>query len=223
MTRSMEGRGGPRAARVVAAAGVGFAASWFLAAVSPAQADVYLDAGAGYFSPFDEDHRAAYGASPAFLLGISSAVGNAGSRVFLEVEYVHASGSEFTPDPTFEDRGRATYDLVPLTLGARFDLNGNPDQDLRVFLGLGARSLLTRWEGAGVSRSSPTTGAFVELRPEFRAGDHWTLWIRQRLDLIANVDYGREVAPLSYSGSSLALGISISLDHAPLTPPRNDS
>lgn len=197
----------------------------FLALAAPlsAGADVRLEAGGGALVPFGRDQRGIYGTSSAFLVGISSAFGDNGSRFFLDVGHVRGSGDELPPDPTFEGIGRAKFRLWPVALGARFDLNRNPEQNLRLFLGIGARTVFTHWEGVTADGSAPTAGAFVEWRPEYRIGARWTVWARQRLDLLGDVEYGTDASVLNYSGTTLELGFSFGLDDAPLTPPREQS
>jgi len=192
-----------------------------LAATAPAAADVRVEAGGGVFVPFDRDHREVYGSSPAFTLGISSAFGTRGSRVFLDVGHVRGSGDELTFDPTFVRAPDAEYRLLPVTLGLRFDVNSDPDQAFRLFLGLGLRTCFTHWEGIDASESAPTLGLMGELRPELRVGNDWTVWVRQRLDLVRDVDYGAPAPLLDYSAGTLEIGASLGLDGAPLSPPRN--
>lgn len=191
-----------------------------LLAAAPVAADVRIEAGGGAFVPYDQDHREVYGSSPSFGAGISSALGENGARVFLDLAHVRGSGDELDPDPTFEGAGDTEYRLWPVTLGVRLDLNRTPDQDLRLFLGFGFRTVFTHWEGAGRSGSSPTFGGLVELRPEYRAGDRWTVWLRQRLDVLRDASYGIPWRALDYSASTLEAGLSFGLDDAPLTPPR---
>lgn len=194
-----------------------------LCLAGPAAADVRVETGGGVLVPFQDLHREVYGSSPSVGLGVSAAIGDRGARLFLDVAHVRGEGDEIAPDPTFVGFGKAKYRLWPVTLGARFDLNPRPEQDLRLFVGLGVRTLFTRWEGLGLDKSSPTLGALFEWRPEYRVGDRWTVWARQRFDLLGDVDYGPSAVKLDYSGSTLELGVSFGLDDAPLTPRRTAS
>jgi hypothetical protein len=188
----------------------------------PAPADVRVEAGGGVLIPYDQDHRSVYGSSPAFVLGASSAFGDQGARVFLDVAHVRGSGDELRFDPTFQSPAEATYRLWPITFGLRIDVNSIPDQHFRLFLEFGLRSVFTRWEGLDASSSSPTFGGLVGLRPEYLVGDRWSVWVRQRVDILRDVDYARPRGVLDYSGGTLELGCTFRLDDASSTPPRSE-
>lgn len=181
----------------------------------PASADVKVYGGIGGLTAFDEDLRAQLGSAFTVDAGVSSHFSERAS-LFLEGAAGFSSGREIPFDPTFETE-ETDYRQLSVTLGVRTDLVRRDDVPLRVHLGAGWHTVFIRREEPGQpSESSPAQGLALELLPEFRLGDAWFVWARQRVLLLSDTRFDSTFQTIEPSGSWLEIGLCYRFRSAPL-------
>ncbi len=167
-----------------------------------------IDLCVGGLAPFDSELRDAYGVATALTLGYAPRLGAGDTRLILDVGYIHSSGAEFTNDATFEIP-KAEYTLYPINIGVRTNFVPSVGGPVALYLGVALQWTPTRWEAPFVgSESTPVLGALVELRPELTLSDRWGVWVRNRISLVSDSDFGNRIADLNSSGSLLEIGAS---------------
>jgi hypothetical protein len=183
----------------------------FSSPAAGAQTRYRIEAGGGVFIPLDGDERDAFG--PAGLVNVGFAAGlTTGILLTLDAGMFHASGEEFTGDPTF-DLPESRYSGYPVTLGFRFNTSSSGEErPVRLYLGLGVRTLFTRYEPPfGADQSASLVGLVTEFRPEIRLGEKTDLYLRQRFVFIGNTDHGNRTREVDFNGSALDLGLTWTL------------
>ncbi len=168
-----------------------------------------LELGGGMRIPFDGDLRTVFGSSLMGSLAYSTAINPAGTRVFIEVGYSRGSGQLVTSfDPTFKVPESERW-LVPIALGIMTNPFPKGSQSsVGIGLGAGFMNMLTGFtDHNGESYTGPAFGIFADLRPEVRISNRWNVWVRQRITLVTDVNYGRGVGEFNYSGTSIMLGL----------------
>lgn len=170
-----------------------------------------LEVGGGFHAPLGSRESGVYGTAGALSLGYSWRLtptdSRADSRFVADATYLWASGA-VASDPTFalpEER----YWLLPLVLGVRVNLVGaGLPKRFNLYGGLGVATVLSGYRDlAGRTRNSPGFGGMLELQPEFRVSDALSIWIRDRLWILGDIDYGDLATGLNYSGSTLQVGL----------------
>lgn len=172
----------------------------------PVFADVQVYGGVGGLTAFDEDLRAQLGSAFTLDTGVSSHFSERAS-LFLEAAAAFNSGREIAFDPTFEME-ETDYRHLSVTLGVRTDLVQRADVPLRVHLGAGWHTVFIRREEPGrPSETSPAQGLALELLPQYRMGDAWFLWARQRVLLLSDTRFDSTFQTIEPSGSWLEIGL----------------
>ncbi len=185
------------------------AACLMLLFITPAAwAGARFELGGGYFLPFDEDHREAFGAGGGLQVGISASPVDSRAEIFLDVGYLQSTGQDFPEDPTFE-LDDSKYRLIPVAFGVRADLlQARETQPLALLFGVSFHSIFTEWDSPfGEKESTPVAGVAVELRPEFALSDVWTVWVSQRLTLMGDASYRIRNGDIDFSMSALTAGV----------------
>lgn len=175
---------------------------------------VAIDFGGGFFFPWDGDHRQIYGSGGDFSVGIAPRLPRGDAWITFEVGLVRSEGSEVTRDPTFEPPDE-TYWLVPIVVGLRANAFAfDPPSRIRLYLGVGVETVFTRWKRDGQdAHGTPTAGVVGDIRPEVDIGRSWSLWIRNRVSILADVRYRDSGIPdLNFSGNSVQLGASYRME-----------
>ena len=181
-------------------------------AVSAPAADRYtelaLEAGAGVFVPFDGEDRDVFGVGSLGSVGLGARLSNT-TWLMLETGAIHASGQDYSGDPTFETE-KSSYWVYPVTLGFRVNTSGEGEaRPVRLYLGFGVRTLFTTFDAPFVGRHDATTvGLVFEMRPEFSLGARSNLYVRHRFLFGGDGTYGGRVSRLHFGGSSLDFGLS---------------
>jgi hypothetical protein len=168
-----------------------------------------VELGGGASIPIYSDHRRVYGTGPTFSVGYAARIAEA-AWFALDVGASHASGNEYTVDPTF-DMPDASYWIVPIQLGFQANAVAPPYQErFGLYFGLGFETLITSWkEPRGRTYRSPAFGLSFDLRPEIPLRGSWSLWLRERFLLVQGVTYESSVPRLNYSASQLQIGLSL--------------
>jgi hypothetical protein len=183
----------------------------FLApSVSADRVPLAIDIGGGVLFPWDGDHRDIYGSGPALSLGISPRLPRADTWFLFELGFVRSSGREFSFDPTFE-LPEETYWLFPVSVGLRTNaFRSDPPSPIRFYIGAAAETVFTWWKRENDETfNTPTVGVVFEMRPEVAVSETWSVWVRNRLDLLGGVEYrGSGIPEINYSGNTLQLGLS---------------
>jgi len=170
-----------------------------------------LEVGGGFHAPFGSRESDVYGSAGAVCLGYSRRLTPAGARtdtrLIADATYLWASGAVVN-DPTFslpEER----YWLLPLVLGVRVNFVAPGLRNaFGLYGGLGVATVISGYRDIdGRTRNSPTFGGVFELRPEFRVSDALSIWARDRIWVLGEIDYGDLATGLNYSGSTLQLGL----------------
>jgi hypothetical protein len=181
-----------------------------LSAPLPAGAETRVYATGGIHSPVGGDEREVFGLAPQFGLGIQTGINETGSMIGFEVGYVR-SGGHPSDLPTFESP-ESHYTLVPITMTLSTVTGRNPDAWPRMNVGLFATVMPTTYtDRNGEDHATPTVGAGLELRPEFRLSGGWRAIGRTRLLIVDGVDYRNAIADINYSALSFELGLSAGL------------
>ncbi len=166
----------------------------------------------GVAFPTDDHVAAAFDWAPSFGLGIAA---RSGARRWMAMDLgVHRySGLELAPDPTFE-LSDETIRVIPVRFGFRWDLS-RLDEDAppaTILLGAGLATAIVRWEGSpelgDTESSSFRVGPYVELQPQFRVGDAWHVFVRQRFTLLGTWKPEARTDELDLNDGHLTLGVS---------------
>lgn len=167
-----------------------------------------IELGAGLHVPFDNEERDVYQSGPDLCVGYTSRISTDGrARVRFEIAWLQGSGEEIVPDPTFEVVD-ARYDLLQVGVGLRQNAVTDPEIGTAFWLGAGVLNVFSWWrDPLGERDFADVMGFYLELMPEIPVGEHWNLWVRVRLQIVADADYGR-FAPLDYNSSMLDVGVS---------------
>lgn len=186
-------------------------ASALAAGTRPAAGDSAVEVGGGFHAPFGSRESDVYGSAGALSLGYSRRLTPAGSRtdtrLIADATYLWASGAVVN-DPTF-DFPEERYWLLPLALGVRVNFVGPGIRDtFGLYGGLGVATVLSGYRDVnGRTDNAPGFGALIELRPELRLSRTLSLWVRDRIWVLGDVDYGDLIRGLNYSGSTLQMGL----------------
>jgi hypothetical protein len=168
-----------------------------------------VDISAGGLIPFSADQRDAYGTAGGATIGYAPRLGRGTTHLILDVGVVHSSGDEFAEDPTFE-MDRASYTLYPISVGVRTNLVRDASEGpVYLYFGTAIQWVPLRWRASTtLSGSTSTVGALFELRPEFRVSPRWSVWVRNRITLLADTNRKSPLSQVNYSGSLFELGLS---------------
>jgi hypothetical protein len=170
-----------------------------------------VEAGGGVFIPLDGYERDTFG--PAGLVNVGFAAGLTNNLwLTLDAGRFQASGEEFVSDDTF-DLPESRYSGYPVTLGFRFNTSSSGEErPVRLYLGLGFRTLFTRYEPPfGDEHTASLMGFVTEFRPEIRLGGKTSLYLRQRFVFMGDTDHGNRTRTVEFSGSALDLGLTLAL------------
>ena len=172
---------------------------------------IHLSLTGGIHSPLGEDERDDFGIAPQFGIGIATEFADGASMLGLDFGYVRSGGEEGS-NPTF-DLPESHYTLVPITMSVTTRLADDSKNPWpKIYIGFFATVMPTSYTDAnGDSESTPTVGAGLELRPEFRLGERGRGLARTRLQLVDTIDYGDLGSDYNSSALSLELGVSTEL------------
>ncbi len=175
-----------------------------------AQHRFYLGSGVHY--ALDSSERDIYEGGLDLMLAYEN--GQRKTRRYFEIALGRNDGSEFLTDSTFEIAD-SRVDSGILTVGLRTDLSTDPAiARFRLFAGIGLSTGYLRYRNPLGDRSSEWTyGLSLELRPEFSLGEHWGIWLRQRITALtpATFDTSPRFSETSLSTFNLDLGVSHAL------------
>ena len=179
-----------------------------LVTASPASAGQF-DLQFGGQVPFEPEERQQFDASPWFGAGLSGQMGQSQVHPFIEVGWLLVRQHSDDVFHVSDYPSAVTYDLVPVTIGLRLDLNRKPvvRSPTRLFLGAGFQTILVHATAPdGTTEDAPTYGAILEIRPEYRAPGGVTLWISQRVNVMAAAAFDL-VPDLELNGATLSGGL----------------
>lgn len=167
-----------------------------------------FDLSAGGHAPFDGDLRESYGIGKVVTIGYAPRVGAGDTRLILDVGVIRSTGAAVQSDPTFEVDD-AVFRLYPISLGIRTNVVPAASRGpVAFYFGAAVQITPTRWSVPfAASKSSPTVGMLLEIRPEVALTDRWSVWMRDRILLLADAAYG-DLGNANHSGSQLELGVS---------------
>jgi len=179
-----------------------------LLAAAPASAG-QLDLQFGGHIPFEPEERQQFDASPWFGIGLSGQMGRSQLHPFIEAGWLLVRQHSDDVFHVSDFPSAITYDLVPVTIGMRVDLNRKPvvRSPTRLFFGAGFQTILVHATAPdGTTEDVPTYGAILEIRPEYRAPGGVTLWISQRVNVMAAAAF--DLFPdLELNGAMLSGGL----------------
>jgi hypothetical protein len=168
-----------------------------------------FEAGGGLFTPYGGSERDAFAPAGVVNLGFAAEL-NRQVWLAVDVGMFRASGEEFFDDPTF-NLPESKYSGYPVTLGLRFNTSATGEErPVRLYLGLGARTVFTRYRRSFEDElTAPLVGFVAEFRPEVRLRGRTSLYLRQRVAFMGNTDYGNRTRNVGFSGSTLDLGLTM--------------
>ena len=187
-----------------------------VAAHVPAAGAHSLEVGGGIHIPFASQERSVYGTATAWSFGfttpLSSDLTRTDVRLMLDVTYSSASGNRVPSDPTF-DTPSERYWFLPIVVGVRTNFVRSELQEfVGLFGGVGFASVLSGYRDFnGQTQSTASVGGLVELRPEFTLSEALSIWIRQRIVFIREMEFNGTVPDLNFNGATLQLGLSYKL------------
>lgn len=168
-----------------------------------------VSAGMGSRVPLGGDTRERYGSDFVSSMGAAVRLEPGRGWVFVEVGYIASSGDEIGFDPTFE-LPNSDVTIVPVLVGLRGVL-GNPSPRARAWVGGAVAGSITWVSKQGPfddDQTASSIGLTVEIRPEARIAENWSLWVADRISLATSASFGGDRESVSIGSASLHLGLS---------------